>query len=94
VHARSISPRDERQIAEAIGADWLVYQDLDDLIEAVAKGNPEISRFDTSCFDGNYVTGDITPEYLEQLERERNDEAREQVCKVDDDVVIDLYNNK
>jgi len=86
--------RDERQIAEAIGADWLVYQDLDDLIEAVAKGNPEISRFDTSCFDGNYVTGDITPEYLEQLERERNDEAREQVCKVDDDVVIDLYNNK
>ncbi len=86
--------RDERQIAEAIGADWLVYQDLDDLIEAVAKGNPEISRFDTSCFDGNYVTGDITPEYLEQLERERNDEAKEQVCKVDDDVVIDLYNNK
>ncbi len=86
--------RDERQISEAIGADWLVYQDLDDLIEAVAKGNPEISRFDTSCFDGNYVTGDITPEYLEQLERERNDEAKEQVCKVDDDVVIDLYNNK
>ncbi len=86
--------RDEQQIAEAIGADWLVYQELDDLIQAVGKGNPAITRFDTSCFDGNYVTGDVTPDYLAQLEKQRNDEAKERCNQVDDDVVIDLYNNK
>ncbi len=85
--------RDEQQIAEAIGADWLVYQDLDDLLQAVGKGNPEITRFDTSCFDGNYVTGDVTREYLEQLEQQRNDGAKT-LCNVDDDVVIELYNTK
>ncbi len=85
--------RDDQQIAEAIGADWLVYQDLDDLLQAVGKGNPEITRFDTSCFDGNYVTGDVTREYLEQLERQRNDGAKT-LCNVDDDVVIELYNTK
>ncbi len=85
--------RDERQIADEIGADWLVYQDLEDLIEAVARGNPEITRFDTSCFDGNYVTGDITPSYLEQLENQRSDSAKQQ-CDADDDVVIELYNNR
>ncbi len=85
--------RDERQIAEEIGADWLVYQDLEDLVQAVAKGNPEIGRFDTSCFDGNYVTGDVTPSYLEQLEHQRSDDAR-QPCNTDDDVVIELYNNR
>ncbi|HFC53736.1 MAG TPA: amidophosphoribosyltransferase, partial [Gammaproteobacteria bacterium] len=85
--------RDERQIAEEIGADWLVYQDLEDLVQAVAKGNPEIGRFDTSCFDGNYVTGDVTPSYLEQLEHQRSDGAK-QPCNTDDDVVIELYNNR
>ncbi len=85
--------RNEEQIAEAIGADWLVYQELDDLIRAVQKGNPHIARFDTSCFDGNYVTGDVTEEYLKQLEERRNDDAKA-LCDVDDDVVIDLYNNK
>ncbi len=85
--------RDEQQIAEEIGADWLIYQDLDDLIQAVARGNPEIKRFDTSCFDGNYVTGDVTSSYLEQLESQRSDSAKQQ-CNADDDVVIELYNNR
>ena len=85
--------RDEQQIAEAIGADWLVYQELDDLLQAVGKGNPEITHFDTSCFDGNYVTGDVTEKYLEQLEQQRNDDAKT-LCNVEDDVVIELYNTK
>ncbi|HHL45624.1 MAG TPA: amidophosphoribosyltransferase, partial [Gammaproteobacteria bacterium] len=76
--------RDEQQIAEAIGADWLVYQELDDLLQAVGKGNPEITHFDTSCFDGNYVTGDVTEKYLEQLEQQRNDDAKT-LCNVEDD---------
>jgi amidophosphoribosyltransferase len=60
------------EIADFIGADKLIYQDLDDLIEAVQVGNPAIANFDTSCFSGEYVTGDITPEYLLELERTRH----------------------
>ncbi|HKK05599.1 MAG TPA: amidophosphoribosyltransferase [Gammaproteobacteria bacterium] len=69
--------RDEKQIAEAIGADWLVYQDLDDLVRATRRGNQKITRFDTSVFNGDYVTGDVTETYLEQLEEARNDTAKE-----------------
>ncbi len=68
--------RDVEQICEAIGADWLVYQDLDDLIDAVRKGNEAIEEFDCSCFDGNYVTNDVDTEYFKRLQNIRNDEAR------------------
>lgn len=59
------------EIAEFIGANKLIYQDLEDLVAAVREGNEAICCFDTSCFSGEYVTGDITPEYLAQLERTR-----------------------
>ena len=60
-----------------IGADGLVYQDLQDLIDAVGKkGKTAVQRFDTSVFNGEYVTGDITPEYLNRLRQSRNDDAK------------------
>ncbi len=69
--------RTEEQVREWIGADTLVYQDLDDLIAAVQKkGRTHVDRFDTSVFNGEYVTGDVTPEYLEALECQRNDDAK------------------
>lgn len=68
--------RTEDEVCQVIGADRLIYQDLGDLTEAVRRGNPAIERFDDSCFSGNYVTGDVTPEYLARLERERNDAAK------------------
>jgi len=68
--------RTEAQIAEVIGADELVYQDLEDLIEAAREGNPDIRHFDASCFNGEYITGDVTPEYLDRIERRRNDSAK------------------
>ncbi len=83
--------RDEEQIAEAIGADWLVYQDLDDLVAAVRQGNPAIERFDTSVFDGRYATGDVTPEYLARLEALRNDAAKARQGD-DHDEALDLHN--
>jgi amidophosphoribosyltransferase len=64
------------EIAAAIGADWLVYQTLDDLVQACQHDNATISEFDTSCFSGEYVTGDVTPEYLERLRTERSDAAK------------------
>ena len=59
-----------------IGADWLVYQDLDDLIASVSHDNAGIDAFDTSCFSGEYVTADVTRGYLEALESSRSDAAR------------------
>ncbi|MEZ5473793.1 MAG: amidophosphoribosyltransferase [Steroidobacteraceae bacterium] len=69
--------RSVAEIAKFIGADWLVYQDLEDLVEAVKHDHSSIDSFDTSCFSGEYVTGDVTPEYLARLQRERSDAAKE-----------------
>lgn len=68
--------RTEQEVCVAIGADRLIYQDLDDLIAAVGKGNPNITHFDTSCFSHQYITGDIDDAYLERIEALRNDTAR------------------
>ena len=65
--------RTDEQICREIGADALIYQDLDALVAAVREGNPEIQQFDCSCFDGKYITGDVTSEYLDRLERQRED---------------------
>ena len=64
--------------SDIIGADWLIYQDLDDLVHAVRHDHAKITDFDTSCFSGEYVTGDVTPEYLKRLQGERSDEAKQQ----------------
>ncbi len=63
--------RSDEEIAREIGADALVYQDLDALKSSVSHLKPELSSFDCSCFDGKYVTGDVTPDYLDALERAR-----------------------
>jgi amidophosphoribosyltransferase len=65
--------RSEAEIAQLIGADAVIYQDLDALIDSVRRLNPAIERFDCSCFDGVYVTGDVSPDYLESLELGRGD---------------------
>jgi amidophosphoribosyltransferase len=63
--------RSDAEIAKAIGADMLVYQDLADMTQSVRDLNPAMNRFDASCFDGDYITGDITPEYLARLGQAR-----------------------
>ena len=68
--------RDARQIAVAIGADEVFYQDLSDLIEDVRACNPHIKQFDASCFDGNYITGGVSAEYLAGLEANRSEQAK------------------
>jgi amidophosphoribosyltransferase len=68
--------RTDAEVGRLIGADWLVYQDLDDLVAACQHDDARIAEFDTSCFSGTYVTGDVTPEYLERLQTVRSDAAR------------------
>ena len=71
------SGRDISEIERELGADWLIYQDLPDLIEACREGNDRIRQFDTSCFSGEYVTG-VQDGYLEKLQVMRSDQARSQ----------------
>ena len=68
--------RTVEEIQKIIGADWLIYQDLDALVQAVHHENAEIVTFDSSCFSGEYVTGDISQSYLDELELERSDSAK------------------
>ena len=69
-HERSVE-----DIEKHLGCDWLVYQDLEDLEAAVREGNPELKAFDSSCFNGHYVTG-IEPGYFERIQQLRSDEAK------------------
>ncbi|MDK2796732.1 MAG: amidophosphoribosyltransferase [Tepidiphilus sp.] len=64
---------DEEEVRRQIGADGLLYQELEDLKRAIQSVNPSIQRFESSCFDGCYITGDVTPEYLERIERRGED---------------------
>ncbi|NKB64746.1 MAG: amidophosphoribosyltransferase [Gammaproteobacteria bacterium] len=68
--------RTTEEVCVQIGADRLIYQELDDLVESVNRCNPRLSEFDTSCFSGVYVTGDITPEYLSLVDDLRNDDSK------------------
>ena len=65
--------RSDEEICQEIGADALIYQDLDALIKDVKFRNPKIKDFDCSCFDGKYVTGDISEAYLAKIEAMRAD---------------------
>lgn len=85
------SDRTEDEVGAEIGADWLVFQDLQDLIEAVGKGNPDIEVFDASVFTGEYITGDVSSDYLNDLQASRSDAAKEG-RRENDDEVIDLHN--
>jgi amidophosphoribosyltransferase len=84
--------RTETEICQSLGADRIIYQDLDDLIEAARAGNPDIVNFDTSCFTGNYVTGNVSGDYLAQISRLRNDAAKNH-REQGDSHLTDLTNN-
>lgn len=82
--------RTEKEIQEVIGADWIIYQDLDDLEKSVRKRNPEITDFDAACFNRKYVTGTVSDEYLAQQGESRSDNQKAQSEL--DQAVIELHN--
>ncbi|MBA3487560.1 MAG: amidophosphoribosyltransferase [Lysobacter sp.] len=67
--------RTEEQVQDLLGCDWLIYQDLEDLESAVSGPNKRIDHFDSSCFNGKYVTG-TDPDYFERIKRLRSDDAK------------------
>ncbi|MGI1678210.1 MAG: amidophosphoribosyltransferase [Cellvibrionaceae bacterium] len=88
--------RTTEEVCKEIGADWLVYQDLDDLIAASSEGNPDIPEFECSVFTGNYTTGDVDREYLDDLNEQRNDTIKSISSGEyggDDTAVIGLHND-
>ncbi len=89
-HGRSVE-----QVREEIGADWLVYQDLEDLIECSREGNPEVDGFESSVFDGRYYAGDIDEQYLQSIEAARADGAkgRGPFLGASDGAVVGLHND-
>ena len=85
--------RTEDEIADIIGADWLIYQDLEDLIAASSEGNPNIKEFECSVFTGDYVTGDIDDKYLGHIDQQRNDETRTKEAHLGEETAtVGLYN--
>lgn len=83
--------REVEDICEIIGADELIFQDIEDLVEAVRSHNPEIKTFETSVFNGRYITNDIDQSYLEKLDAARNNETKESTDK-NADSIIDMHN--
>ena len=81
----------DEEVCQQIGADWLIYQELNDLIEAVRAGNPDLSAFDCSVFDGKYLTGHIDEVYLNQLAMQRSDSAKTE-REARENAVIDMHN--
>ena len=69
--------RSEKEIEQLLGCDWLIYQDLADLETAVAGPKFPGRKFDSSCFNGEYVTG-IDADYFERIQQQRSDEAKKQ----------------
>ncbi len=87
-HGRSVE-----EVAQLLGCDRLIYQDLDDLVEAVRRSNPKLTRFDCSCFDGNYVTGGVTSDYLGAVEARRSDAAKNAKATADEAATMGVYNH-
>jgi amidophosphoribosyltransferase len=71
------SNRTHEEVAKEIGADWLIYQSLEDLIDTVQYGNPDIKEFETSIFTGDYITP-LGENYLQDLEDSRQDDVKAQ----------------
>ena len=67
----------DEEVQDLIGADWLIYQNLSDLVDSAHEGNPAITEYECSVFDGKYVTGDVDEVYLKRLELARNDNAKQ-----------------
>jgi len=85
----------EQEVNDLIGADWLIYQDIEDLVACSAEGNPAIKIFDCAVFNGDYVTGDVDQSYLDKLERMRNNETMEGhiAQEQEEGAVIGLHND-
>jgi amidophosphoribosyltransferase len=87
--------RSEEEVAKMIGADWLVYQSIEDLKKSCHEGNPHVTDFECSAFDGKYITGDVGADYLAKVSAQRSDASKrqKQLSLLKDTNVLDLHNH-
>ncbi|MDZ7781830.1 MAG: amidophosphoribosyltransferase [Halioglobus sp.] len=87
--------RTVEEVCALIGADWLVYQDLEDLVACSREGNPNVDGFDCSVFNGEYITGDVDQNYLDRIDLLRNDESqtRRRAQQQAQSTVVGLHND-
>ena len=72
-HARTVE-----EIRAYIGADALIYQDVDAMKRVIGQINPAVQGFEASCFDGHYITGDVSAEDFRELARQRSTQGDEE----------------
>ena len=80
------------EIRKLIGADGLIYQDLDDLKKSVREENPKLVEFEDSVFSGKFINDDVNDEYLAYLDKLRNDDAKADHAWVDEVADLELFN--
>ncbi len=80
------------EIQEAIKADWLIYQDLEDLVSATCDGADVKYDFDCSVFNNQYITGDIDDAYLNDLQSRRSEAKKKKANQ--ESGIIDLHNDE
>lgn len=83
--------RTEEEISKVIGADLVIFNAIDDLVASVSQFNPSIKNYDLSVFNGKYITGNITEDYLVKLEKQRSDSNKKYPAAND---VIGLFNQR
>jgi amidophosphoribosyltransferase len=82
--------RSAQEINQLIGADGLIYQELDDLVDAVSELNPSLKSFEDSVFSACYITKEVDDAYLEALAAKRNDGAKQEALGDSEDACLDL----
>jgi len=85
--------RDVDQICQLIGADWMIYQDLEDLLACSLEGNESIDGFESSVFDGKYPAGTIDEAYLNSVQEARAEGSALRVAASQDGAVVGLHND-
>jgi amidophosphoribosyltransferase len=88
-HGRTVA-----EVSEEIGADWLVYQDLEDLYECSREGNEAIEAFESSVFNGEYLAGTIDQAYLNSIEAARSEGSALRRASSQDGAVVGLHNDQ
>ena len=87
--------RTHEEIARLIGVDWLIYQDLADLLEASREGNPDVDGFECAVFTGDYITGDVDAAYLDRIDSMRSDQSKRNPEPGSGETsVVGLYNTR
>lgn len=86
--------RTEEEVGQLIGADRLIYQNLEDLIASSAEGNPDVDGFECSVFTGDYITGDVDEEYLSKIQHLRSDKAKAKAAASEETSVVGLHNSR